>query len=397
MTTVANITTRRPSGAARRIALTPTSNVRVRPDRRLSARQCRPQRRPAGQQSRDLLPAATLVVTDPVGSGKYDWKGGRRRACPIRRSSPLRLCGNGGGRPHRRADLQVDHRLSQARRPTIIVDIDATQYEVGDVFVGVDQNQFSQEFQLAYTGERLNAVAGLYYLKREYRLRTRRPMPTILLGPAVPEQRLPADGRRRAADQELRRLCQRQLRVVPNVRLSAGVRYTSETKDYFRTTIDLLRRSLPRSTRRSPSRRRRASGTIRRRWPASTGRRRRRRCSMRASPRASSRAASTAAPTRAAEATKYEPEKVWSYEAGFKTTIANQLRLNGAVFYNEYRDFQARVSGLGHRPDHRPPLAAAFGAQCRQVAHPGRRARSGMDPDSRPADRRPARLSRRQI
>jgi iron complex outermembrane receptor protein len=51
-----------------------------------------------------------------------------------------------------------------------------------------------------------------------------------------------------------------------------------------------------------------------------------------------------------AESTKYDPETVWSYEAGFKTTIANQLRLNGSVFDNEYKDFQARVSGLDTDP-----------------------------------------------
>ena len=51
-----------------------------------------------------------------------------------------------------------------------------------------------------------------------------------------------------------------------------------------------------------------------------------------------------------AESTKYDPETVWSYEAGFKTTIANQLRLNGAIFDNEYKDFQARVSGLDTDP-----------------------------------------------
>src|SRR4029079_7431334 len=45
------------------------------------------------------------------------------------------------------------------------VDIDATQLQMGDVFVGVDQNQLSQEFQLTYTSDRLTAVAGLYYLR----------------------------------------------------------------------------------------------------------------------------------------------------------------------------------------------------------------------------------------
>ncbi len=44
------------------------------------------------------------------------------------------------------------------------------------------------------------------------------------------------------------------------------------------------------------------------------------------------------------EATEYKPETMWSYEAGFKSRIANQLTLNGAVFTIDYRDFQARVS-----------------------------------------------------
>jgi iron complex outermembrane receptor protein len=47
----------------------------------------------------------------------------------------------------------------------------------------------------------------------------------------------------------------------------------------------------------------------------------------------------------AADATTYDPETVTSYEAGLKTTIARQLRLNFAAFYNDYKDFQARVAG----------------------------------------------------
>ena len=48
------------------------------------------------------------------------------------------------------------------------LDIDATTLELGDVFVGLDQNQFSQEFQLlGGNGDDLNWVAGAYYLKEE--------------------------------------------------------------------------------------------------------------------------------------------------------------------------------------------------------------------------------------
>jgi iron complex outermembrane receptor protein len=57
------------------------------------------------------------------------------------------------------------------------------------------------------------------------------------------------------------------------------------------------------------------------------------------------------------ESTEYDPETVWSYEAGFKSTIANQVRLNGAIFHSDYKDFQARVSGLDEDPVTGIPLA----------------------------------------
>ena len=51
-----------------------------------------------------------------------------------------------------------------------------------------------------------------------------------------------------------------------------------------------------------------------------------------------------------AEATEYDPETVWSYEGGFKTTIANQLRFNGAVFQQRLSNFQARISDIETDP-----------------------------------------------
>ena len=47
------------------------------------------------------------------------------------------------------------------------IDIDATTLELGDVLVALDQNQFSQEFQLLYNSERMSLVAGLYYIDAE--------------------------------------------------------------------------------------------------------------------------------------------------------------------------------------------------------------------------------------
>jgi iron complex outermembrane receptor protein len=52
----------------------------------------------------------------------------------------------------------------------------------------------------------------------------------------------------------------------------------------------------------------------------------------------------------AAESSIYDPETALSYEAGFKSRIANQLTLNGSVFTSTYKDFQARVSGVEDDP-----------------------------------------------
>ena len=49
-------------------------------------------------------------------------------------------------------------------RPDLFIDIDATQAELGDVFVGLDQHQFSQEVQLKWDMGKFKGVLGVYYL-----------------------------------------------------------------------------------------------------------------------------------------------------------------------------------------------------------------------------------------
>ncbi len=41
----------------------------------------------------------------------------------------------------------------------------------------------------------------------------------------------------------------------------------------------------------------------------------------------------------------FEPEKIWSYEAGFKSEwLGHRLRINGAAFFNDYKDLQFTLS-----------------------------------------------------
>ena len=50
----------------------------------------------------------------------------------------------------------------------------------------------------------------------------------------------------------------------------------------------------------------------------------------------------------------FNEETIWSYELGAKTELFNRLRLNAAVFYNEYSDLQATIP---------IPGGATFGTQ----------------------------------
>ncbi|HTU11207.1 MAG TPA: TonB-dependent receptor [Allosphingosinicella sp.] len=228
------------------------------------------------------------------------------------------------------------------------VDIDATQLEIGDVFVGVDQNQLSQEFQLAYTGERLTAVAGLYYL-REHIISHQEAYADDLVGPLLGNPTF-----LRTIDDDLvtksyAAYANLSFAVTPELRISVGGRYTSEEKDYFRTTSTFS--TSPLLTSVAPFQFI-ANDTWNDFSPMAT-------IDYQFAPNAmvyarfatgfksggfNGRANS---PT---ERTQYEPEEVNSYEIGVRSTIAGQLRLNVTAFYNDYKNFQARVSGTGLDP-----------------------------------------------
>ena len=284
-----------------------------------------------------------LVVDEPVGSGSYDWE--VRTTPGLPNSTKLKHYGFSGTATFDLTDEITIKSITAYRnlKTDDYIDIDATQYEVGDVFVGVDQKQTSQEFQVLYSGERLNAVAGLYYLSERIESH-QEAYADDLLGTFFGGGTF-----LRTIDDELdtrsyAAFANASYEIVPSVRLSAGLRYTREHKDYFRTTDTFS--SNPLFTTLVP-----LEFVIDKAWKDT-------------SPMASIDWQATpnlmvygrvakgfksggfnGRANSASERTAYDPEKALSWEAGFKSRLFGQLTLNGAAFTSTYEDFQARVSG----------------------------------------------------
>ena len=291
--------------------------------------------------------SATVLPVSGLGD-KYDWTGRTTPGFP--NSTKLTHYGFSGTVTADVAqDLVFKAIIAYRRLKTKdYIDIDATEYEIGDVLVDVAQRQFSQEYQLSYTGEKLTAVAGLYYLKEEVGSHQEAYADDIL-GPLFLNS-----GFLRTIDDDLETksyaaYANASYAITPTVNLSAGLRYTDEIKDYWRTTSTFFS-LLPAF-----------NGTYDFSPPEKSWDDWSPMASIDWKPidnvmlyvRASRGFKSGGFNGRAntvAESSAYDPETVWSYEAGFKSRIASQLTLNVAVFTSTYKDFQARVSGLDVDP-----------------------------------------------
>jgi iron complex outermembrane receptor protein len=243
--------------------------------------------------------------------------------------------------------------------PDLFVDIDASEAELGDVFVGIDQRQFSQELQLKWDTDRFSGVFGLFYLNENIRSHQEAYADDLF---GVPFLRLIDDEQN---TKSYAAFGQATYDFTDKLSLTAGLRYTREERAYdrFTTTVSTfpglngLDFSFPGSLPAPFNADNKATFDA---WTPSV--------TLAFKPSDDSqlyvsasrgfksggfngRANSLADLTQVVDGvpqlvTTFEPETVWTYETGAKASFLDgRVYLAGNVFYSDFRNFQARVGG----------------------------------------------------
>ena len=220
------------------------------------------------------------------------------------------------------------------------VDIDATVFELGDVFVPVDQDQVSQEFQLNLEGEDWSGVFGAYYLREEFNsdqrafgddLFTFFGLPTTVLTSVQDAQITTSYALFGHLDYQL----------SEEFTVSTGVRFTREEKDYEYRRADRLNGALFSAFAFADEEDWDAvtpSLTLEYEWGPAL-------MSYASVARGFKSGGFNGRANADAEREPFDPEKVWAYELGVKSAFDDgATTLNLALFYNDYEDFQARVT-----------------------------------------------------
>jgi iron complex outermembrane recepter protein len=237
------------------------------------------------------------------------------------------------------------------------IDIDGTQFELGDVFVGVDQDQVSQEFQALYDGQGFRMVAGLYGLRESLDSRQ-----TAFGDDLFSFGGVPIRFERPITDSQMTKsyagFIQGEWDLSDQVKLAVGLRSTRDTKEYFRftTTVSTFAAGpfagLP------------VAGLDARVAPILLQTFRDKKSWDDLSPAATLTWTPNQDLTLYAKIAKgfksggfngrangaldprvFNPERILSYEGGAKMSLLDgKLTANAAVFFNTYEDFQARVS-----------------------------------------------------
>jgi iron complex outermembrane receptor protein len=227
------------------------------------------------------------------------------------------------------------------------IDIDGSQYQLGDVLVAVDQDQKSQEFQLHYdNGSNFHATFGAYYMKEHvpsYQEAYANDL-FAFFGTPVDFLRTISDDLTTTSTAAFAHI---NWQFAPTWTLAAGARWTRDEKDYSRTTSTFWGPALAALNGTVPFPATSAS------WSAVTP-------SFSLQKKFSDTLMGYVSANRGYKSggfngrantdydvlhAKYNPEFVWTYEAGLKAMSSDKrLRGSATAFVSDYKDFQARVS-----------------------------------------------------
>lgn len=201
-------------------------------------------------------------------------------------------------------------------------DIDATSVDAGGALTWTeDSQQFSQELQLTYSGERLEGIVGAYYYDEDLAGRT-----FVDLGFFAPGATFDENGK--VTTEAYALFAQGSYAVTPKLKLTLGARYSSETREAD-GAFSIFGQTFPSSGKKK--------------WTATT-------------PKVGIDYTTDAGVLLYASATKgfksglfnvgslnppIDPEYVWAYEAGVKSRLLDdRVELNAAAFYYDYKDLQ---------------------------------------------------------
>ncbi|WP_225764429.1 TonB-dependent receptor [Stenotrophomonas sp. Marseille-Q4652] len=226
------------------------------------------------------------------------------------------------------------------------IDIDASEYELGDVLVALDQDQKSQEFQLHYdNGSNLHATFGAYYMKENVPSYQEAYADDLfqLLGAPLPFLRTIEDDLSTTSKAAFAHV---NWEFIPTWTLAAGVRWTKDSKEYDRSTstfwgapYNVINETVAFAAKAdwtavtpSISLQKEFSDNLMGYVSANRG----------FKSGGFNGRANTVYDTQNA---RFDPEYVWTYEVGVKGSSSDRrLRGSATAFYSKYSDFQARVS-----------------------------------------------------
>jgi len=216
------------------------------------------------------------------------------------------------------------------------LDLDATPLPIFGTYVEEDQHQFSQEFQLTYAGERLNAVAGVFYFDET---------DVTFSGLVGPVISLVTGSINDQHNKSYAAYGQATYDLTDRLKLTGGLRYTYEDKSFARTqTMYVGATTIPGRNDPGLLLTDIDTGENWDSWSPKLGLDYKVSDDVLAYVSVSRGFKSGGFDGRsndAAGAAPFDPETLWAYEGGVKSQwFDRRLTANAAVFWNDYTDLQ---------------------------------------------------------